>query len=621
MKKILYSLSFYTFKRTVAVSCIVFFISSGFFISKKSGPDELDIQLYSILEQNGFDGLIQEQLEIKLGRQLNYAKVNLGRLVFFDPAFGLHQDNSCAGCHAVTAGFGDSQPIAIGVNNNDTVGERRSGPRNQRRTPSVINTAFYPNLMWNGRFASFTNDPFDNSNGFKFPAPEDSIFNTGSDYVNQISHLLVAQAHIPFTELAEMAGFTTKPGDGFTLFDDCGEIDFSIFNDAKGLRVPPVDPAINSSNFRIRDKILVIVNENAAYKKLFGHIYPDVKNGGDINFIMIGEVLAEFEFSLTFAKAPLDRYALGNKHALTDAEKRGAIIFFTKGKCVTCHAVSGSSNQMFSDFDMHNAGVPQIHPVFGIGTGNVPFSSIECFKSVTGTLDFGREEFTGDTADRYKFRSSPLRNLKAQAGYFHNGSFKLLEDALNFHLNPAVNIKTYIPSQYGIPQDLEYDSADMADVMKTLHPVLKEGINLSDDEKTDLLAFLTEGLYDKRIADEELKKLIPDHLPSGKKLPHFEFEQPASEKNSTPNLLSDPAFALQLYPNPVVSKLYIEMVEPGRIMKVEIIDASGEILLVQHVNLLLREVTVPMDKLQPGIYLTRITNKENSVVIKKIVKI
>ena len=41
-------------------------------------------------------------------------------------------------------GFGDTQSIAIGVQNNGLVGPNRTGPRNQRRTPTVVNTAFYP---------------------------------------------------------------------------------------------------------------------------------------------------------------------------------------------------------------------------------------------------------------------------------------------------------------------------------------------------------------------------------------------------------------------------------------------------------------------------------------------
>ena len=42
--------------------------------------------------------------------------------------------------------MGDSQSIAIGVQSNRIVGPGREGPRNQRRTPTVVNTAFYPAL-------------------------------------------------------------------------------------------------------------------------------------------------------------------------------------------------------------------------------------------------------------------------------------------------------------------------------------------------------------------------------------------------------------------------------------------------------------------------------------------
>ena len=148
--------------------------------------------------------------------------------------------------------------------------------------------------------------------------------------------------------------------------------------------------------------------------------------------------MAEFELSLTFANAPIDRFAAGNASAMTKAQKRGALIFFGKGNCVSCHAVSGSSNQMFSDFGEHNAGTPQIYPVFGFGTGNVPFSDLDCpTKTATGTLDFGREEFSGFIADRYKFRSSPLRNVKLQSSFFHNGSFTDLKKAIAFHLKTS----------------------------------------------------------------------------------------------------------------------------------------------------------------------------------------
>jgi len=110
------------------------------------GGDKRDAQLRARLQHFGFTGKIESSLVSRLGRPLNPQLANLGRLLFFDTSGGLHSDNTCGGCHSPGAGLGDSQSIAIGVQNNGVVGPDRSGPRNQRRTPSAANTAFYPNL-------------------------------------------------------------------------------------------------------------------------------------------------------------------------------------------------------------------------------------------------------------------------------------------------------------------------------------------------------------------------------------------------------------------------------------------------------------------------------------------
>ena len=82
--------------------------------------------------------------------------------------------------------------------------------------------------------------------------------------------------------------------------------------------------------------------------------------------------------------------------------------------------MSGTSNEMFSDFESHVIGVPQI----------VPRGSNVVFDGPGQNEDFGLEQVTGDPADRYKFRTSPLRNVAIQPAFFHNGSFTRLEDAV-----------------------------------------------------------------------------------------------------------------------------------------------------------------------------------------------
>src|SRR5262245_6699488 len=76
--------------------------------------NDLDSQLHAVLQNAGFTGRIESTLTARLGRPLDLKKVDLGRLLFFDKILGLHNDNSCAGCHNPANGFGDSQPMAIG---------------------------------------------------------------------------------------------------------------------------------------------------------------------------------------------------------------------------------------------------------------------------------------------------------------------------------------------------------------------------------------------------------------------------------------------------------------------------------------------------------------------------
>ncbi len=437
-----------------------------------STEQELDAALAATLAEHAFTGRIESTLEQRLGRRLNRRLANIGRLLWFDTITGLNDDNTCTGCHSPTAGFGDTQSIAIGIDNNGVVGPSRAGPRNMRRSPMVINTAFFPTLMWNSRFRALSADPFDNSVGFSFPAPE----GTNLSY---LPHLLTAQAFIPPTERTEVTGFHFV-GD----------------------------------NNAIRAEVLNRLNGSAEYRRLFGHVYPEVRAGGPITFDMFGEAIAEFEFSLTFANAPIDRFARGNRQAMTRQEKQGALLFFGQAGCARCHAVGGQSNEMFSDFQEHVIGVPQIAPA---ETNNV-------FDGPGVNEDFGLEQVTGNPADRYAFRTSPLRNVAVQPTFMHNGAFTRLDDAIRYHLNAAESARTYSPTAQGLDADLAGPTGPSAPVLARLDPLLAAPITLTDAEFRQLVAFVERGLLDPRAKPERLRRLAPRHLPSGR--PALVFELP-----------------------------------------------------------------------------------------------
>src|SRR5216117_3983224 len=427
------------------------------------GDDIVDRELAARLQELGFTGNIEATLEKRLNRAVNPARANLGRLLWFDTITGLNNDNTCTGCHSATRGFGDTQSIAIGIDNNGIVGPDRRGPRNQRRTPMAINTAFYPNLMWNSRFASLANDPFNNTLGFLFPPPEDLT-------LSYLPHLLVAQAFIPPTERTEAAGFDF-PGD----------------------------------NYVIRAEVLRRLNATPVYRTLFGQVFPEVLRGAPIDFDMFGKVIAEFEFTLVFADAPIDQFDRGQKNALTTDQKKGALLFFGKARCVECHAVSGIANEMFSDFKPHVLGVPQIAPVIG----NLPFDGPDADE------DFGLEQVTGNPEDRYKFRTSPLRNLALRPAFFHNGSFTRLEDAVRHHLDVFTSARNYDPAGAGVAPDLTLLRGPVEPVLARIDPLLATPISLNDDEFRWLLDFVRAELLDKRAKPSTSAGSFPKPCPAG----------------------------------------------------------------------------------------------------------
>ena len=104
----------------------------------------------------------------------------------------------------------------------------------------------------------------------------------------------------------------------------------------------------------------------------------------------------------------------------------------------------------FPILESHVIGVPQIAPSFGARFGNVIFAG------PGNDEDFGLEEITGSQADRYKFCTAPLRNLAVAPGFFHNGAFVNLEDAVRFHLDVFAGARRYDAGRAGVPTDLTF---------------------------------------------------------------------------------------------------------------------------------------------------------------------
>jgi cytochrome c peroxidase len=172
---------------------------------------------------------------------------------------------------------------------------------------------------------------------------------------------------------------------------------------------------------------------------------------------------------------------------------------------------------MFSDFENHVIGVPQIAPFFGVGRSNMVYDGPDANE------DFGAMQISGLDSDKYKFRTSPLRNIAVQPAFFHNGSFTTIEGAIRHHLDAVRSARGYNPRRAGIDRDLtRREMGPIEPVLERLDKKLVGGIDLSEREIDDLTQFVTTGLLDRRAEKSNLCKLIPKFVPS--MLPVLDFE-------------------------------------------------------------------------------------------------
>lgn len=93
------------------------------------------------------------------------AREALGRALFFDARLSGAGDVSCASCHDPARGWGDGRPAAVGTR----------GQQLERRTPTVLNTAWAAALFWDGRAETLEEQalgPIQAAGEMNLPLPE-----------------------------------------------------------------------------------------------------------------------------------------------------------------------------------------------------------------------------------------------------------------------------------------------------------------------------------------------------------------------------------------------------------------------------------------------------------------
>ena len=209
------------------------------------------------------------------------------------------------------------------------------------------------------------------------------------------------------------------------------------------------------------------VSSIAGYRMQFERIFED-----GVNIDNIGKAIATFERALVTGPMGYDAYdalakfekqfaedleyldeepelkakyeeikAKTEMFPMSESAQRGMVLFFNKAKCSACHAGAN-----FTDEQYHNLGV-----------------GMQASKP-----DLGRFEVTKEEKDKGAFKTPTLRNVALSPPYMHDGSQQTLEEVIDWYDKGG------------------HKNQWLSDKMKPL--------NLTDQEKVDLLGFMVEGL-------------------------------------------------------------------------------------------------------------------------------
>ncbi len=122
-----------------------------------------------------------------------------------------------------------------------------------------------------------------------------------------------------------------------------------------------------------------------------------------------GIAIGAYERTLISA-APFDAYLKGDNKAIDDTAKRGLAKFIETG-CVACHSGMMIGGNMYQKFGL-------VEPYW------------DALGYAEDKADKGRFVDTKDVNDTYMFKVQTLRNVALTPPYFHDGSVKVLGDAV-----------------------------------------------------------------------------------------------------------------------------------------------------------------------------------------------
>lgn len=381
--------------------------------------------------------------------------VRLGQALAFDKILSGNKDIACMTCHLPRFATGDGRSLSIGQGATGLGSDRvhPTGAFIARNAPPAFNLFAHKTLFWDGRVA------IDDAGRLITPAEQritphmQAAFEFGA---------LSALPLFPVLSREEMRG---DPG------NELGDI-----KDKEAQQV-----------WRALMKRLGAIPE---YRRMFEAAYPGTKFQS-MSFAHASNAIAGFLLErFTFNDSPWDRFLAGDDEALTEVELRGAKNFM-EARCSVCH-----NGPAFTDNLFHNVAVAQVGP----GAGDGP----------TGRDDFGRIRVTGQAADRYAFRTPPLRNVALTGPWGHDGAFTDLRAFIDHYSESDLKLRAFTDDHLE-PLLRGTMLPTVEDILATRDPLL-EGVSFPPEVVDEVTAFMG-ALTDP--AALAASGVVPTRVPSG----------------------------------------------------------------------------------------------------------
>lgn len=423
--------------------CIVL-VLVGCSEDKDDFSNTIDQELISVLTEHAPDNSLEyyilpasdhlSSIPQDENNMLTESKVELGKLLFHETGIALSPKHtmgtgtySCATCHHAKAGFqaGRVQGVGDGGKGFGLNGEDRQmmdgyGPDEcdvqPIRTPSTLNVAYQQNMLWNGKLGAGS---------------------TNLGYEDK------------FDEDENTTGFNNL-----------------------GFEGPETQAIVGLGVHRL--EINEFIQSYERYVELFEDSFSEPE---PVNKVNAGLAIAAYERTLLPNKAPFQMWLNGNNDAMSEEQKKGAILFFGKANCGNCHtgpALNSMTYHALGMKDLVNQGEIDTQP--------------------NHKAHLGRGGFTGNNHEMFAFKVPQLYNLKDSEFYGHGGSFRSVTDVIEYK-NKA------IPENHKVMQGL---------LSSEFVP-----LGLSDEEITSLVDFIENALY-----DDNLERFVPENLPSGNCFPN-----------------------------------------------------------------------------------------------------